>query len=126
LNVTTGFAISIGILDGLRPEDIDEVTANWPKDTGGKKLNIEVNSDIELNLEYYSLSITHLGIVIIVSNIKGLRHAFQTLKQLTPITNWPSAEKTSIMPPFSLPFLEIIDYPKYNYRGMFRKFCFIE
>lgn len=76
---------------------------------------MSIDSTVE-NPEGYELSVTPSKITIKASAPAGLFYAVQTLRQLMP----PEAEKDSVITDMklSVPSCEIIDEPRFGYRGM--------
>ncbi len=76
---------------------------------------MSIDTAIE-NKEGYDLSVTSSKILIKASSPVGLFYAVQTLRQLMP----PVVEKDSVIPDLklSVPACEIIDEPRFGYRGM--------
>ncbi|GIH06828.1 beta-N-acetylhexosaminidase [Rhizocola hellebori] len=64
--------------------------------------------------EGYQLDITATSITIRANQAAGLFHGVQTLRQLLPVT----AESTTVQPgPWLVPGGQIVDYPRFSYRG---------
>lgn len=72
-------------------------------------LNLMKPANDNYDKEQYNLSITNNLIQIHAADNKGIFYGIQSLLQMLPITN-----QTEI----KLPFVEIIDKPKYSWRGM--------
>lgn len=102
-------------------------TANWfyadvtaestPTDTAiVLSLNPDASPDHE---EGYSLSVTPEQVKITAQNAHGLFYGVQTFLQLLPVEI--NYEDPSFIPAnfeWSVPVVEITDYPRYEYRGM--------
>jgi hexosaminidase len=65
--------------------------------------------------EGYRLSVTPGRVMLAAASVHGLYNGIQTIRQLVPVwINSPSA-----MPgPWSMPAVQITDYPRYTYRGV--------
>ncbi len=76
-----------------------------------------LQNDISSNLEkeQYSLSINKDRVVLLASSPTGIYRGVQTLKQLLPLDGMTSSEWEGTI--WALPGCEIIDAPKYEYRG---------
>ena len=59
--------------------------------------------------EGYTLSIDSLGVRIVGGSADGLFYGIQTLRKSLPVGDYASVE---------LPAVEIVDYPRFGYRGM--------
>lgn len=75
----------------------------------GKGLKLELSTLDGIGDEGYHLSISKQGIVITANTPAGLFYGVQTLRQMLPL------EKSSEI---VLPYLEIRDYPRLNWRGL--------
>jgi hexosaminidase len=65
--------------------------------------------------EGYRLSVTPRGVTLAAATAHGLYNGVQTIRQLLPV--W--IDSPSAMPgPWSLPAVQITDYPRYTYRGV--------
>ncbi|MDC1106655.1 family 20 glycosylhydrolase [Prolixibacteraceae bacterium] len=70
-------------------------------------IRVVLSRGLKLNLEGYRLQVSEDGIVIEVKDKKGVLYAFQTLVQLMTM------DETGQI---SIPCVNIVDYPKYEYR----------
>lgn len=65
--------------------------------------------------EGYRLSVTPAGVALAAASAHGLYNGIQTIRQLLPV--W--IDSPSAMPgPWSMPAVQITDYPRYTYRGV--------
>ena len=71
--------------------------------------------DTTLPLEGYLLEVNDNGVVIKAANTAGFFYALQTLKQLLPHQFF--AQETAKDANWSLPFVKIVDEPKFGHRG---------
>lgn len=76
--------------------------------------NIQIINAITETKGYYELLINNRG-VLITADSAGVFYGIQTLIQLLPTQNLKSKSKN---PTLSIPQLEIIDYPRFEYRGI--------
>jgi hexosaminidase len=68
----------------------------------------------QLGEEGYTLSVSDEGALLQAAAAEGLFRGSQTLRQLFP----PEIESDSVQPgPWSLPGVNIVDYPRYEWRG---------
>jgi len=72
-------------------------------------LTLSIVNNFDANPEKYKLICDKNGIQIISSSAKGIFYGIQTLIQLLPTTKSSS---------LSIPAVTIIDYPRFEYRGM--------
>lgn len=70
---------------------------------------LELDSEQTNKPEMYFLNVKNHQILIKAKDVPGIIHGIETLMQLLPLTNSQNA---------SLPPLEIMDYPRFKYRGM--------
>ncbi len=82
--------------------------------TGIGQIELNINSELNVKEEGYKLSISSNRILIEASSSEGLFYGYQSLRQLLP----PELEKTGESRALTIPCVEIIDYPRFNYRGM--------
>jgi hexosaminidase len=77
-------------------------------------INLKINLDLQFESdEGYKLVITESSIFVEAKALNGLFYAIQTLKQMMP------AEIISTkIDEFFLPCVEIVDYPRFKWRGM--------
>ena len=77
---------------------------------------LEVNSSLKLPEEGYRLTVNENGVIITGKDRGGLFNGIQTLLQLLP----PQVYSDTLMRKISwnVPFVKIVDYPGYHYRGM--------
>jgi hexosaminidase len=71
-------------------------------------IRLGVDSVLNHGPEMYQLKVTGTNILINARDVKGIVHGIQTFLQLLPLEH-----KTIRVPP-----LEIVDYPRFSYRGM--------
>jgi hexosaminidase len=65
--------------------------------------------------EGYQLNVTSTGVTLTAATPHGLYNGIQTIRQLLPV--WINSP--SVMPgPWTMPAVQIIDYPRYTYRGV--------
>lgn len=85
------------------------VTSNAPAD-------IEISLDASIPPEGYRLVVSPDAIRIQAADAAALFYAFQSIRQLLP----PEVEKESTHPgaDWSLPAVEIVDRPRFSYRGL--------
>ncbi len=78
--------------------------------------DIVISSDASLPPEGYRLAISPDGVRIQAADAAAVFYAFQSTRQLLP----PEVEREGIRPnvDWSLPAVEILDYPRFSYRGM--------
>jgi len=77
-------------------------------------INFRINSDLPFESdEGYKLGITESNIFIEAKALSGLFYAVQTLKQIMP----PEIISNKLEE-ISIPCVEIIDYPRFKWRGM--------
>jgi len=95
-------------------------TGHQPEISEGKKpvdkcVFMVLDSSVK-NPEGYQLDIAPKGVIIHAKTAVGLFYAIQTIRQLLPV----EVEKSSIVPnlKLSLPACQIIDEPRFAYRGM--------
>lgn len=72
-------------------------------------INLIRTASVSPNQDQYTLSVLKDGVTISASTDEGIFYGVQTLIQLLPF----NAENT-----LSIPAVEIIDYPRFSYRGM--------
>ena len=92
--------------------DNDVVQCSGTESTNYICFRLDKNLPFESD-EGYCLSIDSSSVVVKAKALNGLFYAIQTLKQLLP----PSMISTKLAE-FSLPCLEITDYPRFKWRGM--------
>lgn len=93
-----------------------EFVTGWkPKVSIGKKGDIILSTDNDLDKEAYLLNISENGIQIKASSNAGFFYAIQSLKQLMPV-NYYSKEK-QIHVRWALPVVRIKDSPVFGWRG---------
>ena len=71
--------------------------------------------DTTLPLEGYILEVKDNGVIIKAANTAGFFYALQTLKQMLPHQFF--AQETEKNANWSLPFVKIVDQPKFGHRG---------
>jgi hexosaminidase len=77
-------------------------------------INFKINSELPFESEEgYKLIITESNILIEAKALNGLFYAVQTLKQIMP-----SEIISNKLEEFSVPCVEITDYPRFTWRGM--------
>ena len=78
--------------------------------------DIVISSDASLPPEGYRLVVTPEAVRIQAADAAALFYAFQSIRQLLP----PEVECERLLPDvdWSLPAVEILDYPRFPYRGM--------
>lgn len=72
--------------------------------------------DTTLAHEAYALTISRKAVIIKASGLNGFNYAIQTIKQMLPIAIYGQSEATEEK--WTLPCAEIIDAPRFGYRGM--------
>ena len=75
----------------------------------GKGLFFDIINNPDIGEEGYEISINEKGIFIRANNPAGIFYGLQTFRQMLP---------TSISQKVTLPFMEIIDYPRLPWRGL--------
>lgn len=77
---------------------------------------LEVNTSLKLPEEGYRLIVNENGVIITGKDRGGLFNGIQTLLQLLP----PQVYSDTLIRKVSwnVPFVQIVDYPRYHYRGM--------
>ena len=77
---------------------------------------IVISSDSSIPPEGYRLVVTPEAVRIQAADAAALFYAFQSIRQLLP----PEVEYERLLPDadWSLPAVEILDYPRFPYRGM--------
>ena len=78
--------------------------------------DIAISSDASLRPESYRLAVGPDVVRIQAADAAGLLYAFQSIRQLLP----PEIERERVVPgiDWRLPAVEILDYPRFPYRGM--------
>ncbi|GAB5452480.1 MAG: beta-N-acetylhexosaminidase [Halioglobus sp.] len=69
----------------------------------------------ELAAEAYRLDVSSAGVRITASSEAGAFYALQTLRQLLPVSIY---ERTVVASTWRLPFVQIVDEPRFSWRGM--------
>jgi hexosaminidase len=93
---------------------------NVQNETPNSGVYLQLNSESEIeNPEGYKLSVTEELVTISAPTTAGLFYGIQTLRQLLPVEI--EYQKPSLAPNntrWTIPVLEITDYPRFEYRGM--------
>lgn len=84
--------------------------------TKGKKGDVCLLLDEEIQEEGYELEVNEDKILIHVSSPKGAFYAFQTLRQLLPADI--EKEKSDKVVEWKVPVLKVTDEPRFGYRGL--------
>ncbi|MEO6818346.1 MAG: family 20 glycosylhydrolase [Ginsengibacter sp.] len=89
---------------------------NKNEETGGIHLSINSTNNSEIGDEGYQLSVNQKGIFISANKPAGLYYGMTTMMQLLP----KEIESNQLvkMDSWSVPFVEITDYPRFKWRGM--------
>lgn len=88
-----------------------------PKNKNATGIHLSLNRKIDsLGKEGYELHINNQGVFINANTSAGILYGLQTLKQLFP----PEINKNTFIKrnEWSVPFVEIKDYPRFEWRGM--------
>jgi len=113
----------LNILVKVNDKDVDQYTRQFKQylsakgftnQTGGTQKNIVVDlnkkNEPKLGKEGYHLTIDDQGITISANKAAGIFNAYQTLKQILPV----SKEKQTT----TLEGCNIVDYPRFGWRGL--------
>ncbi|MFT3705565.1 MAG: family 20 glycosylhydrolase [Agriterribacter sp.] len=79
------------------------------------RLSLDANAKDLKTGEGYKLSVTEYGIQLYAQQAAGIFYGLQTLRQLFPASIESKTKQTDVL---SVPCVEIIDYPRFGWRGL--------
>lgn len=92
-------------------KEIQTVFGTSLKASTANTASLRIMKKNELGVEAYNLTIDKDGISIEASTEKGVFYAIQSLKSMLP------AQKSTTYATLNLPFVKVIDEPRFGYRG---------
>jgi len=129
--LSPGTRVVVGVGSAAAAEPVAQDLAGYLRPATGYRLPVVTGKsqpgDISLTLgsqfavpgdpdgEGYRLNVTSAGVTLAAATPAGLYNGIQTIRQLLPV--WISSP--SVIPgPWTMPAVQIIDHPRYTYRGV--------
>ena len=105
-------------------EVTDQIAAQLRKVTGktvyfsknNANINLEIIKDEVLGNEGYTLNVNGAGVTISANTNAGLFYGWQTVQQIMPAAIYAKSVQANTQ--WQLPFVSIIDKPRFGWRGM--------
>ena len=105
-------------------EVTDQIAAQLRKVTGktvyfsknNASINLEIIKDEVLGNEGYTLNVNGAGVTISANTNAGLFYGWQTVQQIMPAAIYAKSVQANTQ--WQLPFVSIIDKPRFGWRGM--------
>jgi hexosaminidase len=117
----------IGVAEGVEGEELAGYFTNWFEHVSGYQLERSTGSssnsiafalvdDPTLGMEGYQLEVTRKGVKVLANASAGLFYGLQSLLQMLPSDVFANGLKSNVE--WKLPFCKIVDYPRFEWRGM--------